>query len=44
MLRPYWKSNWFRLTLGTAISALFLYLAARDVPLSDVTQSLARAN
>ena len=44
MPRPYWKSNWFRLSLGTAISVLFLYLAVREVPLGEVVESLARVN
>lgn len=43
-MTPFWKSNWFRLSLGTAISALFLYLAVRDVPLGEVAESLGRVN
>lgn len=41
---PLWKQNWFRLALGTLVSALFLYLAFRDVPLDEVGQTLARVN
>jgi uncharacterized protein (TIRG00374 family) len=44
MQTPFWKTNWFRVTIGTLISVLFLYLALRDVPLEDVLQALARAN
>ena len=40
----FWQSNWFRLTFGTAISGLFMYLAVRDVPLGEVAESLARVN
>ncbi len=40
----FWNTNWFRLTVGTVISLVFLYLALKDVPLGDVAQSLARAN
>lgn len=42
--KPFWQTHWFRLSLGTAISVLFLYLAVRDVPLGDVVESLARVN
>ena len=41
---PFLKSPWFRVILGTLISAFFLYLALRDVPLLDVAQALGRAN
>ncbi|MBI4786956.1 MAG: flippase-like domain-containing protein [Chloroflexi bacterium] len=41
---PFWKTTWFRVTLGTLVSAVFLYLALRDVPLLEVAQALARAN
>ena len=41
---PFWKSNWFRVTIGTLISIVFLLLALKDVPLDEVGQSLARAN
>lgn len=41
---PLWKQNWVRLALGTSVSALFLYLAFRDVPLDEVGQTLARVN
>ncbi len=40
----FWQSNWFRVTLGTLISIVFLLLALKDVPLDEVAQSLARAN
>lgn len=41
---PFWKTTWFRVSLGTAISAVFLYLALKDVPLGDVLQALGSAN
>ncbi|MBI5305148.1 MAG: flippase-like domain-containing protein [Chloroflexi bacterium] len=41
---PVWKTNWFRIALGTLVSALFLYLALRDVPLEQVAETLARVN
>ena len=41
---PFWKSTWFRVTLGTLISAFFLYLALKDVPLPEVAEALGRAN
>ncbi|MEW5717624.1 MAG: hypothetical protein AB1817_03260, partial [Chloroflexota bacterium] len=44
MKTPFWKSNWFRVTIGTLISIVFLLLALKDVPLDEVAQSLARAN
>ncbi len=50
VLRPglmkshFWQTNWFRVTVGTLISIVFLILALKDVPLGDVAQALARAN
>ncbi len=44
MTRPFWQSTWFRVALGTLVSAFFLYLALRDVPLDAVAQALARVN
>ncbi|MBM3127935.1 MAG: flippase-like domain-containing protein [Chloroflexi bacterium] len=44
MKTPFWKSNWFRVTLGTLISIVFLLLALKDVPLDEVARSLARVN
>jgi uncharacterized membrane protein YbhN (UPF0104 family) len=41
---PFWKSIWFRVVVGTFVSAVFLLLALKDVPLDDVAQALARAN
>lgn len=41
---PFWKSNWFRVVVGTVVSVIFLLLALKDVPLDDVAQALARAN
>lgn len=41
---PLWKTNWFRVALGTLVSAFFLYLALLDVPLGGVAEALARAN
>jgi uncharacterized membrane protein YbhN (UPF0104 family) len=43
-LASIWRSTWFRLTAGTLVSLVFLYLAFRDVPLVDVAEALARAN
>ncbi|MBI5652619.1 MAG: flippase-like domain-containing protein [Chloroflexi bacterium] len=43
-LRTFWNSTWFRFTLGTLISALFLYLAIKDVPLDEVARALARVH
>ncbi len=40
----FWNTTWFRVTLGTLISVLFLYLALKDVPLAAVAEALARAN
>ncbi len=40
----FWQTNWFRVTIGTFISIVFLFLALKDVPLSDVFEALARAN
>lgn len=44
MQTRFWQTQWFRLSFGTAISVLFLYLAVRDVPLNEVIDSLARVN
>jgi len=44
MQTPFWQSNWFRVTIGSFISIVFLILALKDVPLVDVAQALARAN
>jgi glycosyltransferase 2 family protein len=41
---PFWKTTWFRVTIGTLVSVFFLYLALRDVPLDAVVQALAQAN
>ena len=41
---PFWKTIWFRVVVGTIVSAIFLFLAVKDVPLDDVAQALARAN
>ena len=41
---PIWKTNGFRIALGTLVSALFLFLALKDVPLGEVAQTLARVN
>ncbi len=43
-IRGIWKSTWVRLSLGTAVSLFFLYLALKDVPLLDVAHALARAD
>lgn len=40
----FWNTTWFRVTIGTLSSIVFLILAAHDVPLSDVGQALARVN
>ena len=40
----FWKSNWFRVTIGTLISIVFLLLALKDVPLDEVGRSLTRVN
>ncbi len=40
----FWQTNWFRVTVGTLISIVFLILALKDVPLGDVAQALARTN
>ncbi|MDE3089830.1 MAG: flippase-like domain-containing protein [Chloroflexota bacterium] len=42
--QPFWQTDWFRVTVGTIISAAFLVLALKDVPLGDVAQTLARTN
>lgn len=44
MDKHFWNTNWFRVTLGTLISIVFLVLAVKDVPLRDVAQALARVN
>jgi uncharacterized protein (TIRG00374 family) len=44
MKMPFWKTTWFRVTIGTLISIVFLLLALKDVPLDEVAQSLARVN
>ena len=43
-LASIWRATWFRLTIGTLISLLCLYLAFKDVPLGEVGQALAGAN
>jgi uncharacterized protein (TIRG00374 family) len=40
----FWRTNWFRIAIGTLISAFCLLLALKDVPLGDVAQALAHAN
>ncbi len=40
----FWKTTWFRVTLGTLISALFLFFALQDVPLGVVVDALVHAN
>lgn len=40
----FWNTNWFRVTIGTLVSIVFLILAVKDVPLNDVGQALARVN
>ncbi len=40
----FWRTTWFRVTLGTLVSALFLFLALKDVPLAQVANALANAN
>jgi uncharacterized protein (TIRG00374 family) len=42
--QPFWETHWFRVTIGTVISIVFLILAVKDVPLSDVAQALTRVN
>jgi uncharacterized protein (TIRG00374 family) len=44
MKTPFWKTTWFRVTIGTLISIVFLVLAFKDVPLDAIGQSLARVN
>ena len=44
MRTHFWQTNWFRVAIGTLFSAVFLLLALKDVPLSDVVQALARAD
>ena len=43
-LAAIWRSGWFRATVGTLISLVFLYLAFKDVQLQEVAQALAGAN
>lgn len=43
-LSAIWKTTWFRLTLGTFVSAFFLFLALKDVRLGDVADALTHAN
>ena len=40
----FWQTNWFRLSVGTLVSAVFVWLAVKDVPLDQVAQTLARAS
>lgn len=44
MTSRFWQTHWFRVTLGTFISIVFLALAVKDVPLSEVAQALTRVN
>ncbi len=44
MQTPFWKTNWFRVMLGTLISIIFLGLALKDVPLDEVVQAFARVD
>src|SRR5512143_3798061 len=44
MKTPFWKTNAFRVILGTLISLVFLVLALKDVPLNDVAQAFTRIN
>lgn len=39
-----WQTNWFRVTLGTLVSIVFLVLALKDVPLDDVAAAFTRVN
>ena len=43
VLRPL-SSPWFRVTVGTLVSVVFLFLAFKDVPLDAVGQIFARLN
>jgi hypothetical protein len=40
----FWQTNWFRVTLGTLVSIVFLLLALKDVPLGDVAEAFTRVN
>lgn len=40
----FWQTNWFRVTIGTLISIVFLLLALKDVPLGEVAQAFTRVN
>jgi hypothetical protein len=44
MTSRFWQTNWFRVTLGTLISIIFLLLALKDVPLGDVAEAFTRVN
>lgn len=44
MTSRFWQTNWFRVTLGTLISIVFLVLALKDVPLDDVAEAFTRVN
>jgi uncharacterized protein (TIRG00374 family) len=44
MKTRFWNTNWFRVTIGTLISIVFLILAVKDVPLDDVLQTLTGVN
>lgn len=39
-----WNTNWFRVTVGTLSSIIFLILALKDVPLGEVAQAFSRVN
>ncbi|MBI5035628.1 MAG: flippase-like domain-containing protein [Chloroflexi bacterium] len=41
---PFWKTHWFRVTIGTLISLVFLILAIQGVPLDQVFEALTRVN
>ncbi len=40
----FWRTSGFRLTVGTLVSLVFLYLAVKDVPLGQVLEALVHAN
>ena len=44
MKSRFWQTSWFRVTIGTLISIVFLVLAVKDVPLNEVAQAFARVN
>lgn len=44
MKTRFWNTTWFRVTIGTLISIVFLFLAFKDVPLDEVGQAFARVN